>query len=1031
MDSSYESERSLSKATTPDESDIETQLFNEQEGSKLAEEKEKLQKEIDVIRVQFDQAMQVTKNMDAIHHKNQKLVKALRAIQSENDELQRKLEISQSANDEITSKFNEEKIAFSQQRQHDAAEREKELSKTKKDYEKKIEELQNALEELTAGKEKSDLQNKMLRCKIDRLLNSSSHFFCLTIPDIDALIELISNSSSIPPAPPPQAEQQPINFVNNDHPVINNFDEKILLFQKKFKINRQKLKQAKKQNISFQSEINLLKREISDKEKKQNSITQEYEAKIKHIKEDYTMKLTDSSEQNKKLIEKVNSLKAEMQNLKSELKEFRLQKIAQESISVENQEFAKQTVNNQKDANTNHLAGYNEEIESLKMSNSEITQKLQETTEKNNQLLSRIKDLESENNRFEIESENYKNKFDALQTAHSQTLLEVETLRQTLHSKPDPKPHREEHKLARRMKLQNDRLEQTIKTLNAQIHDLSVENEGLKRNENNLHNQLQSIKDDLEESQQRNSSLSDELNDTKQQLHDKPVLTADDIIPPYAWSFSEFDKDLTTAIQKIVLNPLLQPASKLNTIYKTINKHFTALLNQKDTKEAELDKEFQSLKETFNQFIVELCIVLQVPSMPKEEFTFSNASQIVIQKIKDIIQLYENEKRKNAQISLFIDHFTAEFGHTDPVDLHAQVNSIRSALDSQSKNIKIRSKQCRALRKVLRTVKQSTSDEIANLNVDLSDLTTVNDQLKAKINDLSLKNSQLKRELQISKNRIRELQTASDEKEQSLREELENEIQESKVKYTTATDELQGQIKRLIADKDKSAEIVENNEKSIVRLKNVIEQDRKTISEKNDRLKELQLLKDNEIEKLQAKSKAEKEQIISSYEKAVSEIKRQCDEHRSDLEKVSQELALSLKKRDEAKIAIIQLKREKLKLESKIQSMDDQMKREKQLAEASAKTQIIASEENLNQKMIEAKNKWENEKRRIFSYAQEEFRSYYDKSDTMDERSFKNFLGRIKKELERLTDSDSIIRRLVCAEPRQTTDDAVAQFIMP
>ena len=177
MDSSYESERSLSKATTPDESDIETQLFNEQEGSKLAEEKEKLQKEIDVIRVQFDQAMQVTKNMDAIHHKNQKLVKALRAIQSENDELQRKLEISQSANDEITSKFNEEKIAFSQQRQHDAAEREKELSKTKKDYEKKIEELQNALEELTAGKEKSDLQNKMLRCKIDRLLNSSSHFF--------------------------------------------------------------------------------------------------------------------------------------------------------------------------------------------------------------------------------------------------------------------------------------------------------------------------------------------------------------------------------------------------------------------------------------------------------------------------------------------------------------------------------------------------------------------------------------------------------------------------------------------------------------------------------------------------------------------------------------------------------------------------------------------------------------------------------------------------------------------------------------
>ena len=52
--------------------------------------------------------------------------------------------------------------------------------------------------------------------------------------------------------------------------------------------------------------------------------------------------------------------------------------------------------------------------------------------------------------------------------------------------------------------------------------------------------------------------------------------------------------------------------------------------------------------------------------------------------------------------------------------------------------------------------------------------------------------------------------------------------------------------------------------------------------------------------------------------------------------------------------------------------------------------------ESLNQKMIEAKNKWESEKRRIFAFAADEFRSCYDNSDTLDERSFKSFLGRIK-----------------------------------
>ena len=328
-------------------------------------------------------------------------------------------------------------------------------------------------------------------------------------------------------------------------------------------------------------------------------------------------------------------------------------------------------------------------------------------------------------------------------------------------------------------------------------------------------------------------------------------------------------------------------------------------------------------------------------------------------------------------------------------------------------------------------MKQSANDEITSLTSDLSDMTTTKDQLKAKCNDLSVQNSKLKRELQIAKNRIRELQASYDEKEQSIREEFENELQESSVKLASTTDELQNQIKRLQAEKEKTEETVENSEKSIQRLKSVIEQERKTIAEKEERLKSLQILKDKEIEQIVAKNKTEKEQLISSYEKAVNEIKRQCEEHRIDFEKVSQELSSTSKKRDEAKMTIIQLKREKMKLESKIESLNDQMKREKQLVEAAAKTKIIQSEESLNQKMIEAKNKWESEKRRIFAFAADEFRSYYDKSDTLDERSFKSFLGRIKKELDRLNDSDTIIRRLVCAEPRQSTDDAVAQFIMP
>ena len=91
----------------------------------------------------------------------------------------------------------------------------------------------------------------------------------------------------------------------------------------------------------------------------------------------------------------------------------------------------------------------------------------------------------------------------------------------------------------------------------------------------------------------------------------------------------------------------------------------------------------------------------------------------------------------------------------------------------------------------------------------------------------------------------------------------------------------------------------------------------------------------------------------------------------------------------------------------------------------------IATIENKYSQLIEdTKAKCESDKIKIFSYAADEFKRYRNQCESIDERSYRSLILKVRKELDRLTESDSMIRRIANAVPKQSTDEAVSKMLM-
>jgi chromosome segregation ATPase len=523
------------------------------------------------------------------------------------------------------------------------------------------------------------------------------------------------------------------------------------------------------------------------------------------------------------------------------------------------------------------------------------------------------------------------------------------------------------------------------------------------------------------------ASLAGELTEAKAQRDEKAPVVPGDVMPLTVWRCPEFEPALAEKVEKVALNSLLQPASKLNQIYKLIIRFYADQLAKAEAQSRALIEETERAKGIVNQCAVDTSILLSLAPITYDDFVNRGGANKIVQQVTYLVHQLNDMSRVAQEYSTFADHFQAVFGKTP--DLFTSCTELKETIDRLELKLRGKRKKNSELRNRLRDLAISSdqqTDELSRDNAALKETIVDLERTVAELND-TVKG--VKKDLSSARQQLKEAQAAASDAEASISQDHQTLLDRLRSDHATLESQLNEHISALNTQVATASETIEENETTIAKLQNQLRTLQRSLDEKLEQFAELQQAKAFEIRQLSASAKSEKENLVQSYEAALSELTKQCDTRRNDLATVSRDFAESEAANRKAKAVIVALKRERLQLQTKLESLTTKSQRDSEVTRAIIRNTELTAESTVTQKLQDAKAHYESERRRIFSIAADEFRGYFNAADSIDERSFRQLLARVKGELRRLSDTDVVVRRLVGASPKQSTDDAVARLI--
>jgi chromosome segregation ATPase len=213
-------------------------------------------------------------------------------------------------------------------------------------------------------------------------------------------------------------------------------------------------------------------------------------------------------------------------------------------------------------------------------------------------------------------------------------------------------------------------------------------------------------------------------------------------------------------------------------------------------------------------------------------------------------------------------------------------------------------------------------------------------------------------------------------------------------------------------------------------LKQTIQKQKATIADKSGELEGLSRAHSSDIAKLANQGKAERQNLIDSYEKALSEVSQQCESLRRDLQQLSENLSSEVAKYRKLKRQQATLQAEKMKLERDLSATAERSERDRKLHEATLQSASVTLAANCQQKAAELRSECERDKRRIFAFVAEVFRDFCDVSQSLDERAFRALLSRVKDEFSRMAESETTVRRILGGSPSEPIEDLIQAMIL-
>ncbi|OHT10998.1 hypothetical protein TRFO_19491 [Tritrichomonas foetus] len=991
--------------------------------------------------------MSLNTQIEQLHKDKNSLSSELRDRKNEIETLNKRLDISQKLNEELKQKIESEKQAAATLHNADLQASQKELQKAKAQAKATLDNVYSQLEEVKNSRDQSEMTIKMVNNKVERILENASHYFETEFPSAENLISFLSQ-------PPPQKSQYPQQQPNQCQPqlppppAVACTEQIQASLEKKLRHERARSKALSTAKEELESTVEKLKREIQEIKLQNQQEINNLNNKTKQMIEDQALIDAEKKHTIAKLQAKVDALSNKL-IMKRKESNARQANTAQRETKTYKQEMAHPTQTAVSTTFGISSSSSDDKVEQrncaaselLASQNAELQAKLCSQKQRCDELQGQLQKSQQHCNDLDLALSRAKNDFSALSIVHQDTMSELEMMRKALHEKESVKDRADKKLMRREFQAQKalaQNLAAQVDSQKEQLNEISLANQQALHTIDTQHTTILDLKQEIAQSNDTIQKLRDELISTQAELDNKQEITPDQLIPSSAWSCSAFSSELNTSINMIARNPSLQVSSKIQNVYKIIAKYYDDIIAERDATIESAYNENQKASNAINQFLINLSIALELEPITFNDFMVKHSETKVIDTIKEIRTCHTDLKRKNEQLLQGIDVVNRAFnicalnndGTCNISEIETQINCFKCQHSTAADQLAKRTKKYRELASALKAHKKKAGTEAEDANALIRRLKSQVEDLQKQNEELSQGSQKMKWELQTAKAKLTDQQQAHEEITEELKERIETLEKDAAYEKAKAEAEYNAHIQTATVQNVNNSDAISQYVDQISMLKKSLEMQKATIKEKEGEITRLAVGNENIQHDDEAKYASERKQLVSGYEKAVAELRAQCEAHRADVEKMAKALAATEKKLKQAKESILQLKKDKLKSDNDFKSQQEQYERQKKLAETASKVAILNAQTDFNSKLDEERAKIEEERRRLYNTIADSFKQFTVTHETLNEKSFKQTIFKARDEISRLTAMDAAVRRIVNADRYQKTDDAVAQAVL-
>ncbi|OHT11849.1 hypothetical protein TRFO_18528 [Tritrichomonas foetus] len=1001
--------------------DSSTGVSHEIKKQQLKELNSELVKENALLRTQFEEAVEITAQLQDLHVKNQELVTQIRSVQTEKEDLEHRLEISLATNKELTKRLNEEKKNRSQQNDTNINAMNNEIERVKEQSKAQLDSVLEELEKVKAIHEKDVLQQKTIVGRIDRVLQSGERFFQAKFSTVDDLIDYFEKPGQPKPQQTQPVDSQPVilqsQYNNTEH------------LEKRLKHLKAKLRSAVHEKGDLQSELAKVQREAHLAKLDSKQQISDANSRIAALNEEHTSELSQKQNKISALEQQVDGMRAELNRLRnlvdnsSQSHQLPIPQpiVHQQPQPQQQREPVLPKIN--KKPNTQQE---NERIIQLTRTVDDLNEKVKIADKKKAEVEFKLHEADNQIQKQKGQIDHLRTEVSTLKSLNESNASEIESLRKALHTKKEPiqpeqiQPPRQSANVAK--------YQRAIEEHKGKILALNQLNDKLKKQIEKQEKDIEILNEKVEVSNAATKKVNDDFADYRSKVESKRPLSADDLLPPDAFRSTEFDGPLSACIAKIAGNPSLQPVSKLQSCFKAISAHYGKHLGDLQSAFDDTMKENQFLSYTFNKFIVDLSIAVCDQPTTIEDFFKGNGGQQLLQQIADFRVNYDDMKHQNEKFHDVMARLDEMFGCTgDPVQ---QITEVKNQFQNQLEIIAQKSSKLKKMRRELRDVIQAAEACKTESSHKIEDLTNAMNKLASQLSQLEKLSKQLKQENLTLQADLAEATVKANQNEEDFKRREQQIMNKLTAEHSDKFNQLTAKYNELSQTYSELVDDFNNQTEEVRRLDDLVESNKRTIAAKDREITDLTKKMSLDAEDAEDRLETEKRELRNTYERAINQLKDQCEMHRLDVEKMAKTVAENEKQCAIVKQEALTMKKEKIRTEQEMKSLRAKVDRERKLMETTFTAKRIAYETEVTKKLNDEKGRFEQEKRRICGYAVEAFKLFFDANTTIDEKAYRNVIDMAHDELTKLTRSDAAVRRICAARDGQTTEDSVAQVVM-